>query len=341
MKTSDILTVAAVVLLPAALLWAIFIARTGGTKRARRANLGIPQALQPAPSDEKLEGPRLERLQTWGLVATLATAIFIPAYWLPEKQRQEHFTERFAEESVHRGSLIFQVAPVLPEGVGSVEFKKLEEGIALGQGCAKCHGGDASGGTVAFVPPGSKKSVSYQAPPLNNVFTRWDEDMVRFTIERGRPGTPMPPWSVEFGGPMTTQMIDDVIAWLKSQPENNAPPADLAADAGGQEIFAARCAVCHGDKGQGKEDPGTPAMPVGAPSPSVSAVPPLWHQGMALWHGDVRHLTKIQHQDAILGIRRWGFMPSFAEAPPPNVPLPPYPLTDAQILAVMEYERTL
>jgi mono/diheme cytochrome c family protein len=323
------------------LLWAIFIARTGGTKRYRRANLGIPQALRPAPSDEKLEGPRLERLQTWGLVATLATAIFIPAYWLPEKQRQEHFTERFSEESVHRGSLIFQAPPELPEGVGAVEFKELEEGISLGQACSRCHGGDASGGLVSFQPPGTTKTVNYTAPPLNNVFTRWDEEMVRFTIERGRPGTPMPAWSVEFGGPMTTQMIDDVIAWLKSQPENQQPPAELSADATGKEIFEARCAVCHGDQGQGKEEKGTPGQPAGDPSPSVSPIPAVWHQGMALWHGDVRHLTKDQHKAAILGVRRWGFMPSFAEAPPVNVPVPPYPLTEKQIEAVMEYERTL
>jgi mono/diheme cytochrome c family protein len=155
------------------------------------------------------------------------------------------------------------------------------------------------------------------------VFTRWDEDMVRFTIERGRPGTPMPAWSVEFGGPMTTQMIDDVIAWLHSLPENNQPPAELASDATGKEIFEARCAVCHGPKGQGKEDPTG------------------WYQGMALWKGDVKHLTKTQHLDAILGIRRWGFMPAFAEAPPQNIPVPPYPLTQKQIEAVMAYERTL
>ncbi|MEA2499708.1 MAG: cytochrome c oxidase cbb3-type subunit [Actinomycetota bacterium] len=325
METSDIFLVAAVVLVPAALLWAIFVARSGGMGGKRRPSLGIPAALRPAPSDEKLEGRRLERLQTWGLIATLASAIFIPAYWLPEKDRQEHFTERFQEEAVHRGRLTFLPPPVLPEGVGSQEFKELEEGIALGQNCARCHGAEAQGGPVdtGFVPPGETKRVEYQAPPLNNVFTRWDEEMVRFTIERGRPGTPMPPWGVAFGGSMTTQMIDDVMAWLHTLPENNEPPAELASDATGKEIFEARCAVCHGDRGEGKE------------------VDTLWHQGMALWKGDVLHLTEIQHRDAILGVRRWGFMPSFAEAPPVGVPVAPYPLTAKQIEAVMAYERTL
>jgi mono/diheme cytochrome c family protein len=323
-ETSDLFLVAAIILIPAALLWGVFIARSGGLGKTRRPSLGIPQALRPAAPDEKLEGPRLERLLKWGVVATLATAAFIPAYWLPEANRQEHFAERFSEESVHRGSLIFQPPPILPEGVGAVEFKELEEGIALGQNCAFCHGGEAQGGPIpnGFVPPGSTEKVQYQAPPLNNVFTRWDEEMVRFTIERGRPGTPMPAWGVEFGGPMTTQMVDDVIAWLHSLPENNEPPAELAADASGQEIFEARCAVCHGPEGQGKEGD-------------------VWYQGLALWKGDVKHLPKVQHKAAILGVRRWGFMPSFAEAPPQYVPPAPYPLTDKQIKAVMEYERTL
>lgn len=323
METSDLFLIAAVVALPALLLWAIFVARSGGVGK-RRPNLGIPQALRPAPSDEKLEGRRVERLQTWGLVATIATAVFIPAYWLPEKSRQDHFAERFEEEAIHRGKLIFQPAPVLPEGVGAQEFKELEEGIALGQNCARCHGAEAQGGPVdtGYVPPGTTKRVEYQAPPLNNVFTRWDDEMVRFTIERGRPGSPMPAWAVEFGGSMTTQMIDDVMLWLKSLPENNQPPAELAADATGQQIFEARCAVCHGDNGEGKEGP-------------------VWHQGMALWKGDVKHLTKLQHLNTIYGVRRWGFMPAFAEVPPQGIPAPPYPLTNKQIQAVMEYERTL
>jgi hypothetical protein len=94
-EQSDILLVAALVVVPAALLWAIFIARSGSPGKAPRPKLGIPQALRPMSPDEVLEGPRLERIQTWGLIATLATAAFIPAYWLPEKSRQEHFTERF------------------------------------------------------------------------------------------------------------------------------------------------------------------------------------------------------------------------------------------------------
>ncbi|MGH2755916.1 MAG: c-type cytochrome [Actinomycetota bacterium] len=338
MESSDVLLVAIIVLVPAALMWAIFIARTGRPGKPPRPSLGIPMALRPAESDEKLEGPRLERIQVWGVISTVALAVFVPAYWLPEKQRQEHFVERFDEESVHRGGLIYQTPPELEEDIGAVEFKELEEAISLGQNCAFCHGGDAQGGPVptGYVDPSTGERVQYNAPPLNNVFQRWDEEVIRFTIERGRPGTPMPAWGVEYGGPMTEQMVSDVIAYLQAEyPANSEPPEELAeacanpdsSDAlscsSGREIFAARCAVCHGPEGQGKEDD------------------TLWFQGMALWKGDVTHLDENLHMTTIIQGRRFAFMPAFGEAPPQGIPVPPYPLSEGQIRAVMEYERSL
>jgi len=336
-ESSDVLLVAIIVLVPAALMWGIFIARTGRPGKPPRPRVGIPMALRPAEPDEKLEGPRLERIQVWGVLSTFSLAIFIAGYWLPETQRQDHFVERFQEESVHRGGLIYKDPPVLEEDIDAVAFKALEEEIALGQRCAFCHGGNAQGGPVpgGFVNPATGERVQYNAPPLENVFQRWDEEVIRFTIERGRPGTPMPAWGVEYGGSMTEQMVTDVMAYLKSEfPANSEPPEELAEvctdpDAPddldcstGQEIFMARCAVCHGDNGEGKED--TP-----------------WYQGMALWKGDVTHLDEDQHMLTIINGRRFAFMPAFGEAPSQGVPVPPYPLTEDQIRAVMEYERSL
>lgn len=336
METSDVLLIALVVLVPAALMWSIFLARTGRPSGRARARLGIPQAMRPASPDEVLEGPRLERLQVWGLIATLGTAIFIPAYWLPETSRQEAFQERFDEEAVHRGEMIYSAPPELEEGIDPVEFKETEEAIALGQNCAFCHGGEGDGGPVpgGFVDPVTDETVEYNAPPLNNVFTRWDEEVVRLTIERGRPGTPMPAWGTEFGGPMTEQAISDVIAYIKTF-EGNSEPPDLAAEvcapgasntddcSTGQEIFEARCAVCHGPEGSGKEGS------------------TIWYQGMALWQGDVLHLPQGLHAQTVTNGRRLAFMPAFGEAPSQGVPVPLYPLTEEQIDAVVAYERTL
>jgi mono/diheme cytochrome c family protein len=343
----SVATVALLILVPAALLWALFLMRN---RMARRpgALLGIPRAMRPGQPDGTLEGPRLERVQVGGLVFTLTLAFFIPVYWLPEASRQASFQERFDDESLTRGRFIFQAAPPLEEDIDPVVFKEEEKQIALGMGCANCHGGVdettprsqwAGGGLAmpAYIEPESGAQIQYHAPPLRTVFQRWDEEIVRFTIERGRPGTPMPAWGVAYGGPMTSQMVDDVITFLHSLPGNTRPPEGISescakpskqqASQCGKEIFAARCAVCHGPEGQGKEAAGTTDDP--------------WYQGLALWKGDVRHLDETQHRFTIAGGRRFGFMPPFAETPPQGVPAPPYPLTDKQIDAVMQYERGL
>jgi mono/diheme cytochrome c family protein len=331
-ETGQVLLVALAIIVPAALLWGVFLLRAGSTRKPG-AKLGIPHALRPAQPDESLEGPRLERIMLFGLLSTLALAVFIPMYWLPEGQRQASFTERFEEEAVERGELIFQEAPELPEESNAQQFKAVEREIALGQGCETCHGGEAQGASAPFQDPVTGEDVIYTAPPLNNVFQRWDEEVVEFTIERGRPGTDMPAWGVEYGGPMTEQMVDDVIAYLRSLPGNQEAPPELEAPCDnpqqsdykscGPRIFEARCAVCHGPEGQGKEDA------------------KVWYQGLALWKGDVKHLEKSQHITTVRNGRRYAFMPAFAEAPAQGIPVPPYPLTDSQIEAVVAYERTL
>lgn len=335
MDTGQVLIIAAVVLVPAILLWLLFAARTNRTRKASPL-AAIPQAMRPAQADEVLEGPRLFRIQVGGVLSVLVLVAFIVVYWLPEKQRQDSFTERFAEQSVERGQLIYQAAPPLDPDISAVKFKEEEKALALGQGCINCHGPEGTGGFAnpAFKDPGTGFPVAYVAPPLNTVFSRWDDEVVRFTIERGRPGTPMPTWGVDYGGSMTQMMVDDVMAYLHSiqvpldevSEDCKKPTSDNELQCG-QEIFSARCAVCHGDQGSGKESRGTQENP--------------WHQGMALWHGDVKHLSEALHFYTIVNGRRFAFMPPFGEAPAQGIPVPPNPLTDDQIEAVMQYERTL
>lgn len=339
MDTGQVVLVAAIVLVPAALLWFLFITRQNrGRKPA--ALLGIPQTMRPGASDETLEGPRLNRIQVGGVLSTVVLIVFIVIYWLPERDRQEAFSERFAEGSVERGKLIYQAAPPLDEDASAVEFKEEEKALALGQGCINCHGPQGQGGLAnpAFKDPGSGYPVAYTAPPLNTVFSRWDEEVVRFTIQRGRPGTPMPTWGVDFGGSMTQMMVDDVVAYLHSiqvpleeiSEDCKKPTSSNQLDCG-EQIFTVRCAVCHGPRGEGKETRGTQEEP--------------WYPGMALWEGDVKDLPKYQgnqsHFWTIVNGRRFAFMPPFGEAPAQGIPVPPNPLTDEQVEAVMRYERTL
>lgn len=364
---NEILLIALVVIVPAALLWAIFIVRSGATSRTPRITLGIPRAMRPGTPDDVLEGRRLERILWGGVVSTIAISVFIPVYWLPESSRHEAFVERFDEEALHRGAFVYNVPPPLPEDISAVEFKEVEEEIALGMGCANCHGGEGSGGEVpgGFTDPFTGKIVRYTAPPLNNVFTRWDEEIVRFTIERGRPGTPMPTWGVQYGGPMTPQMVSDVMVYLKSLPGNQNPPEGISSscedpsesqsESCGAEIFAARCAVCHGPQGQGKEEEGLSPEEIEQLTgeefvdlatlqkdyPDVYQQIGTWYQGLALWKGDVGHLGEDFHFTTVYNGRRFAFMPPFGEVPTQGIPANPYPLTDSQIEAVIQYERSL
>lgn len=108
----------------------------------------------------------------------------------------------------------------------------------------------------------------------------------------------------------------------------------------GKEIFEARCAVCHGEQGQGKEAPGTDAtLDINNSGPDETSDP--WFQGMPLWQGDVQHLDFDQHVTTVRNGRRFAFMPAWAEVPAQGIPAPPFPLTDEQILAVVTYERSL
>jgi cbb3-type cytochrome c oxidase subunit III len=323
-SSNEALTIALVILVPAALLWTIFLVRTGRPGKPVRPATGIPPNLRPGQPDEELEGSRLMRIQVWGLVSTVAIAIFIPAYWLPEAEKQTAYSDKFTEQSLHRGELIFAQAPPLPEDQDPLEYKEVEKSIALGMNCAQCHGPEAEGGQREFTDPVTKDIVQYQVPPLDNVFQRWDEEIVRFTIERGRPGTDMPAWGVEYGGPMTPQMVDDVIAWLQSLPGNQPGAAEpLATDATGAEIFEARCAVCHGPEGQGKNEEG------------------VYYPGATLWNGRAKSLERSWHFTTIVNGRRFAFMPAWGETPAAGIPASPNPLTDDQVRAVMRYERNL
>jgi len=88
--------------------------------------------MRPGAPDSTLEGKRLERIQIGGVLFTLVTAVFIPVYWLPEANRQASFQERFDEESVERGKLVFQQAPPLEEDADPVAFREEERAISLG-----------------------------------------------------------------------------------------------------------------------------------------------------------------------------------------------------------------
>ncbi len=158
---------------------------------------------KPYYSDEVLEGPRLTRALSTGLVLLAISALGVPLYWLNEPARQDGAVAQFDATFVSRGSKLF--APTA-EG---------------GYNCAGCHGPEGTGGVA---PPYTLTSaegqfvaaVSWKAPAINTVLLRFSEEEVRDVLVYGRPGSPMPAWGEAGGGPLTSQQIDELIAYLGS-----------------------------------------------------------------------------------------------------------------------------
>jgi len=157
---------------------------------------------KPYYDDEGLEGPRLTKALSTGLVLLAVVAVGLPLYWLNEPSRQEGAIETFDETFVHRGEKLF--APTA-EG---------------GYNCAGCHGAEGVGGSAPYTLTDADAefvaTVNWQAPALNTVLLRFSKEELRDILVFGRPGTPMPAWGEAGGGPLTAQQIDELIAYIDS-----------------------------------------------------------------------------------------------------------------------------
>lgn len=149
--------------------------------------------LQPGFDDQRLETKRLEKGQKVAILGSAFLAISLPLYFLGENARQDGFVEAFAEESIERGAHIVE------------EFK-----------CFNCHGPLGVGGAAPYVEARSRVSVTWTAPPLNDIFYRYDEDEVNFWVTYGRGNTPMPAWGLAGGGPLSEKQVVDVVNYIRS-----------------------------------------------------------------------------------------------------------------------------
>ena len=158
---------------------------------------------KPYYDDETLEGPRLERVQLLGVIMLGIIVVALPLYWVFEPSRQAGAEEGWDNRFASWGSQLF--APTADGGFN----------------CAGCHGGMAGvGGEAPFTVTDpitqEVQAVNWKAPAVNTVFYRFDESEVRFILNYGRPFSPMSPWGLVGGGPMNTQQIDNLLAYMKS-----------------------------------------------------------------------------------------------------------------------------
>ncbi len=119
------------------------------------------------------------------------------------------------------------------------------------ENCAVCHGVDGKGRVGANLTdfPG----ISINAALIE-------------TIRMGVPGTRMPAWGEENGGPLTQNDLEDLAAYIlvvfsgteplaplpTYQPEPVTPVPGVPGDPGaGSVVYQANCTACHGAQGQG------------------------------------------------------------------------------------------
>lgn len=191
-----------------------------------------------------------------GTVAFMLTMIILGFVTLREPARMADFTEAFEGRSVENGAEVFA------------------------NNCASCHGVD--GTAQACFDPSSGDSVACKGRPLNygplvcgSKSQRMTElgwqgskfDFIESTVSSGRPWNGMPTWGEQFGGPLTKNLVQDVVYFvlnwenseLCSQPTPTPVPwpaavADLPeGDATrGEELYRVTypCLGCHGDPAQ-------------------------------------------------------------------------------------------
>lgn len=291
-----------------------------------RPKKAVPANKKPYHDDEKLEGPVLNKVLGWSLVSAFVIAAALPLYWVTEPQRQVAFAKRYNEQSVERGANFYSDPKVNPQGFG----------------CAVCHGGIQGGSVRYFIQsgPDAGREVVWQAPSLDDVFYRFSREQVHDILVFGRPNTPMPAWGLQGGGPLTEQMIDDVINYLQSV---QVSPAEAAQKAGsglgltGQELFNRNCARCHTQGWSYRYPEFTTDRPVAIGPPGGGAFGPAIDDGRSLRQfPDPESQIKFISDGSIYG-RPYGSngigsgrMPGFGKV-----------LTDEEIRRIVEYERSL
>lgn len=290
--------------------------------------------------DEELEGRHLERVLGFALLFVAASAVGLVAYALYEPWRQAGARDAIDERAAERGEVFYA-----NQQMDSYESTKSLQ-------CANCHGVDAGGGSANFVLPSSEtggepEQVSWRAPALNTVLLRFPEDQVREIITYGRPGTPMPPWGTQGGGPKNEQAIEDLVQYLKSiqlseqqaiQQSTQALRDASEAQPGVSEgalLFQLNCARCH-TKGWSYYDPANPNTPKPGPQGGGAFGPNLRGGAETRQFPDessqtdfIQNGSGFQQQYGSRGIGS-GRMPGFGKM-----------LTDEQIDAIVKYERSL
>ena len=124
----------------------------------------------------------------------------------------------------------------------------LDPVVLFNQNCSGCHGADGKNGPAMML-----------SDPVYLAIV--DDDALRSTISKGRPGTAMSAFAQKEGGMLTDEQITSIIRGIRerwSKPDalggDVAPPyaTKLPGDAlQGQAVYESYCSSCHGAGGGG------------------------------------------------------------------------------------------
>src|SRR4051794_29363388 len=105
-----------------------------GAKPELGSEIELAPNRKPYLDDEELEGKKLDRALTWGLVTLFIIAIGLPMYWIYEPGRQANAATDFNRKFIERGA---------------EEFGPTSESIN-GLNCVGCHGPKGVGGVTEY-----------------------------------------------------------------------------------------------------------------------------------------------------------------------------------------------
>ncbi|MBI9046304.1 MAG: c-type cytochrome [Anaerolineaceae bacterium] len=123
------------------------------------------------------------------------------------------------------------------------------------QNCAFCHGEFGEGGTN----PARSDDVIGPISSAEYLKTR-DDFTLRMIVAQGQPTFGMSPFGAAFGGPLSDEEVDAVVAYMRNWEKN--PPVEFPQEVDARvlvmdtsEIYREICAQCHGQSGEGLSGP--------------------------------------------------------------------------------------
>ncbi len=177
-----------------------------------------------------------------GLISILIAVTGIVYIAINESDRQEEFKQAFRGRSIESGAAIF------------TEF------------CSECHGIQGQG--IEGVAPALNTQNFFEDRLTEVGYLGSMEAYLTLTIAGGRPVKSdtswprnMPTWSVDYGGPLRNDQVDNVVAYIMNWEETALPvqddgplePPGDTPEARGEHLFEVSlgCVGCHAINGEG------------------------------------------------------------------------------------------